>query len=71
MTKEESINILKYLLAKYLDDEVYILETYKKIDETSDRPPVKGVMYEILRLKNRDFSIFDKNLVSDLEYYFG
>ncbi|WP_320203779.1 hypothetical protein [Agrobacterium rosae] len=71
MTKEESVNILKYLLAKYLDDEIYILSTYKKIDEISDRPPVKGIMYDILRLKTRDFSSFDKDLVADLEYYFG
>ncbi len=71
MTAEDSVNILKYLAAKYLDDGAYVLELYRRIDAVADRPPVKGVMYEIMEKKSAKFSEFDRNLVYDLEYYFG
>jgi len=73
MTKDESVNILKYLAAKYIDDGSDVLSLYGRIDAAAKNggSPVKGVMYEILEKKNRKFSEFDRNLVSDLEYYFG
>ncbi|WP_416409118.1 hypothetical protein [Agrobacterium rosae] len=71
MTKDESINILKYLLAKYVRDKEYVLNQYKRIDEISDRPPVKGIMYEVLKRAKFDFSSEDKDLIADLEYYYG
>ncbi len=71
MTKEECVNILKYLLAKYVQDRDYVLETYKRIDEISERPPVKGIVYAIFEKRKFGFSPEDKDLLSDLEYYFG
>ncbi len=73
MTHEESINVLKYLAAKYIDDGSSVLSLYKDIDAAAaaERSPVKGIMYEILEKKNREFSEFDRDLVSYLEYYFG
>lgn len=71
MESEHCANIMKYLIAKYIEDRDLVFKLYNEIDQRKERPPGKGIMYEFLEKKSRTLYKGDDTLVDDLAYYYG
>ncbi|MGS0647105.1 hypothetical protein ACU81Q_05685 [Komagataeibacter melomenusus] len=74
MSNEEVKKLLIYMIEKYISDperRTRLIDLTLHRKDPFGRPPVKGIMYDVLSHVNQDISRDDDEIVSKMAYFFG
>lgn len=72
MDEKKAIEALKKLVSEYIEDPHKLTELDGLLSSTHlPAPPVRGVIDDIYRLRKKEISGTDKEVIDELMYYFG